>query len=466
MLMTEKSYSIRSRMLGRSALLLLSIFFILSLGVWHYARQSANYSYDRLLNSASLSIMEGLHVYDKQVDLDLPYAAFEMMQLADEDKVFYQALGTKGELITGYPDMPLPSKFNEESAIAFYNARYLSEEVRVVIRHKRLSEPAVSGWVTVVLAQTLRARHKMMNDILYRSFAVLFGIMACVMIVLWVAINRALEPLSSISKSLASHSLLSAEPIQTTPIQEVSPLVSAINDYQAQLLSNLAVMKRFIADASHQIRTAQSATQAQLDIASQSQNLADLPEHLNKIRKEHERLTRLTNQLLTHAMVVHRSDTVANEQMDIEAVMKQLLTECVRDNAHRQIDFSYQCEQTLPLFMGDSISLREAVRNLLDNAVYYGPEQNLIEIRLQADLSGIDIMIDDAGPGIPIGLREKALERFQRLDNGLSGSGLGLSIVASVAQAHGGDFFLEDSPFGGLRARVHLPKEGTVCRSE
>ena len=92
----------------------------------------------------------------------------------------------------------------------------------MVIRHKRLSEPAVSGWVTVVLAQTLRARHQMMSDILYRSFVVLFGIMVCVMIVLWVAINRALEPLSSISKSLASHSLLSAEPIKATPIQEVS----------------------------------------------------------------------------------------------------------------------------------------------------------------------------------------------------------------------------------------------------
>jgi two-component system sensor histidine kinase TctE len=407
--------------------------------------------------------MEGLHVYGKQVDLDLPYAAFEMMQLADEDKVFYQALGTQGELITGYPDMPLPAKVNVESAISFYNAHYLSEEVRVVIRHKRLSEPAVSGWVTVVLAQTLRARHKMMNDILYRSFAVLFGIMACVMIVLWVAINRALEPLSLISKSLASHSLVSAEPVQATPIQEVSPLVSAINDYQAQLLSNLAVMKRFIADASHQIRTAQSATQAQLDIASQSQNLADLPEHLRKIRTEHERLTRLTNQLLTHAMVVHRGDTAVTEQMDIEGVMKQLLTECVRDNAHRPIDFSYQCEQALPMFMGDSISLREAVRNLLDNAVYYGPEQNQIEICLQADSTGIDIIIDDAGSGISIELREKALERFQRLENGLSGSGLGLSIVTSVVEAHGGDFFLEDSPLGGLRARIHLPKEEGLC---
>ncbi|PYF80366.1 two-component system sensor histidine kinase TctE [Marinomonas alcarazii] len=463
MSMTEKSYSIRSRMLGRSAFLLLSIFLILSLGVWHYARQSANYSYDRLLNSASLSIMEGLHVYDKQVDLDLPYAAFEMMQLANEDKVFYQALGTQGELITGYPDMPLPAKMSVESPISFYNGHYLSEDVRVVIRHKRISEPSVSGWVTVVLAQTLRARHEMMIDILYRSFAVLFGIMACVMIVLWVAINRALEPLSSISKSLASHSLVSAEPIQTTPIQEVSPLVSAINDYQAQLLSNLALMKRFIADASHQIRTAQSATQAQLDIASQSQNLADLPEHLSKIRTEHDRLTRLTNQLLTHAMVVHRGDAGVIEKLDVESVVKQLLTECVRDNAHRTIDFSYQCELPLPLFMGDSISLREAIRNLLDNALYYGPEHNQIEILLQTDSSGIDIIIDDAGSGIPLELREKALERFQRLANDLSGSGLGLSIVTSVAEAHGGQFFLEDSPLGGLRARIHLPKEGVSC---
>jgi two-component system sensor histidine kinase TctE len=125
------------------------------------------------------------------------------------------------------------------------------------------------------------------------------------------------------------------------------------------------------------------------------------------------------------------------------------------------IDFSYQCEQKLSLFMGDAISLREAVRNLLDNAVYYGSEQNQIEICLKMDSYGIDIIIDDAGPSIPIELREKALERFQRLENGLSGSGLGLSIVTSVAEAHGGEFYLEDSPLGGLRARLRLPNEAS-----
>lgn len=460
--MTEKNYSLRARMLVRSAFLLLFIFLILSLGVWHYARQSANYSYDRLLNSASLSIMEGLHVYDQQVDLDLPYAAFEMMQLADQDKVFYQALGTQGELITGYADMPLPEKTQNEDPIVFYNAHYLSEEIRVVLRHKRLSEPALSGWVTVVLGQTLRARQDMMNDILYRSFAVLFGIMVCVMIVLWVAINRALEPLSSISKALSSHSPLSAEPIKSTPIQEVSPLVKAINDYQTQLLSNLASMKRFIADASHQIRTAQSATQAQLDIASQSQNINELPEYLRKIRKEHVHLTRLTNQLLTHAMVVHRGDAKLVEEMNIEIIMKQLLTECVRDNAHKLVEFSYQCEQVLPLIMGDPISLREAVRNLLDNALSYGPEQNQIEVSLQAHNNGLDIIVDDAGPGIECELREKAMMRFQRLSSDLNGSGLGLSIVTSVVESQGGGFFLEDSPLGGLRARIHLNLEGAL----
>jgi two-component system sensor histidine kinase TctE len=463
MSMIEKSYSLRLRMLTRSAFLLLSIFLILSIGVWHYAREASNYSYDRLLNSASLSIMEGLHVYGKKVDLDLPYAAFEMMQLAAQDKVFYQVLGTQGELITGYVDMPLFEKLKGESLLKFYNAHYLSEDVRVVVRHKRLSEPAVSGWVTVVLAHTLIARQQMMNDILYRSFAVLLGIMVFVMIVLWVAINRALEPLSSISKTLVSHSVLSAEPIQSTPIQEVFPLVKAINDYQAQLLSNLASMKRFIADASHQIRTAQSSTQAQLDIASQSKNVDELPEYLSKIREEHVRLTRLTNQLLTHAMVVHRGDTKIIEEMNVEVIMKQLLTECVRDNAHRMIDFSYQCEQALPLVMGDPISLREAVRNLLENAVYYGPEQNQIEIFLQSNNRSLDIIIDDAGPGIPNELRDKAKARFQRLANDLNGSGLGLSIVASVAEAHGGAFFLEDSPLGGLRTRIHLTIGSALC---
>lgn len=453
---TNQSYSLRKRMLARTALLLFVIFVLLNIGAWHYAKQAANYSYDRLLKSASLSMLEGVHVTGSRVDIDIPYAAFEMMQLAPDDKVFYRIQGPNGEFITGYQDLPLPKKIEPKSTTDFYNTTYLSEKVRVVVQRKWLSESGVSGWVSVALAQTLKARNEMRNDILYRSFLTLLGLLLLVLLVLWWAINRALEPLNAISQTLLAQPSLSATPLNATKIEEVAPLVNGINEYQARLSANLNTMKVFIADASHQIRTVQSATQAQLDIASQSQNIYELPDHLNKIREEHLRLTRLTNQLLSHAMVVHRGDTKSIGKVDLESLVKHLLTESVRDHAHRQIEFSYDCQSDIPPIVGDGISLKEALRNLLENAIHYGPENNQIDVSLQRQGACIDIVIDDSGPGIPKALRDQAKQRFQRLTKEKSGSGLGLAIVNSVVSAHGGHFLLEESPAGGLRVRIRL----------
>ncbi|MFC6672781.1 sensor histidine kinase [Marinobacterium aestuariivivens] len=456
---TEAGYSLRRRLLSRTALLLLVVLLVLSLGAWHYARQAADYSYDRLLSSASLSVMEGLFVRNGRVDLDLPYAALEMMQLAPDDKVFYQVQDPQGQWITGYDDLPQPEGFQPSETPFFYNARYRGEPLRFVIQSKRLTEPAVSGWVRVTLGQTLNARRELMIDILYKALVALMGLMLLALAALWFGINRALDPLSLISRTLQHRSAGDTQPLAKTPIQEVSPLVDAINSYHRRLLDNLEAMKMFIADASHQIRTAQSATQAQLDIASQSKDPATLPRRLDTIRQQHQQLTRLTNQLLAHAMVVHRSDTQSLELIDLEALLKQLLTECVRDHAHRDIEFAYHCDLQPATIPADSVSLREAVRNLLDNAVRYGPDDNHIDLHLTtAENRSLDIIVDDRGPGIPAHLRRQALQRFSRLAAGGSGSGLGLSIVQSVADAHGGALFLENSPLGGLRVRLNLPR--------
>lgn len=454
--MIDSSYSLRKRMFARTVLLLFAVFIMLNIGAWHYAKQAANYSYDRLLKSASLSMLEGVHVAGKSTDIDIPYAAFEMMQLTHEDKVFYRVQGPLSDFITGYEGLPLPKRLEGQATTKFYDTTYLSENIRVVLQRKRLSEADVSGWVSVALGQTLRARNEMRNDIFYRSFFTLLGTMLLVLTVLWWAINRALEPLSLISKNLLSQTSLSGVPLEKTAIEEVAPLVNGINEYQSRLMTNLDAMKVFIADASHQIRTVQSATQAQLDIASQSKNVNELPAHLDRIRAEHRRLTRLTNQLLAHAMVVHRGDTQALGYVDLEVLAKQLLTEIVRDNVHRHIEFSYDCQDPIPVIAGDGISLKEALRNVLENAIYYGPEENQIDIRLRQTELFIDVIVDDSGPGIPNQFRSQVMQRFQRLATSKEGSGLGLAIVSSVVAAHRGILSLEDSPTGGLRVRIRL----------
>ena len=363
--MTKPGYSLQQQLIIRTALLIMIVFVILSAGVWDYAKRAADISYNRLLNSASLSIIERISVRESQIDLDLPYAAFSMLELAPEDKLFYEIIDHHGKNLTGYKKTPSPTNYHPNSHPEFYNASYKGEAVSWVIQSKQLIAPVAHGWVVIKLGQTRRARIELANEIFYNALATLAGILLLTLLLVWLGVRSALQPLSVISKNLQARSVNDRHPIQTTPIQEVAPLVNAINDYQQQLFNNLSTMKVFIADASHQIRSSLGGLQGQLDIALQTTDSDELKTRLIKIRRQYKKLTRLTNQLLAHALVTHRSDSLTPQTIALNTLVEELLTETVRDHAHTDIEFSYNVDDPDIQFPGDKVSLKEALRNLI-----------------------------------------------------------------------------------------------------
>ncbi|SIS46062.1 sensor histidine kinase [Neptunomonas antarctica] len=456
--MTKRGYSLQHQLIIRTALLMIIVFVVLSAGVWDYAKRAADISFNRLLNSASLSIIERITVRDAQIDLDLPYAALSILELAPDDKVFYEVLDHRGQHLTGHQQTPAPTGYHPTSRPEFYNAYYKGEAVSWVIQSKHLTAPIANGWVVIKLGQTRRARTELADEIFYSALATLFGILLLTLLLVWLGVRRALQPLSIISNNLHAQPFNNRQPLQNTPIQEVAPLVDAINDYQQQLLTNLTTMKIFIADASHQIRSSLGGLQGQLDIALQTTDSHELKSRLIKIRHEYQKLTRLTNQLLAHALVTHRSDSLTPQKIKLNTLVEELLTEVVRDYAHTDIEFSYTAADQPIQLPGDKISLKEALKNLLDNAVRYGPDNNQIDITLgRIDEQTIEIIIDDSGPGIAPHQRRQALQRFSCLNPAISGSGLGLAIVETVIQAHQGTLKLDRSPHGGLRVFIRLP---------
>jgi two-component system osmolarity sensor histidine kinase EnvZ len=140
-------------------------------------------------------------------------------------------------------------------------------------------------------------------------------------------------------------------------------------------------------------------------------------------------------------------------ETDLAALLDELIAVARRDGA----DIS----QTLPedcVLMLRPDAMQRCLANLLRNAQRYGSH---IWVSAMPRRDGVDILIDDDGPGIPPAERETVFRPFQRLDNSRSpdtgGLGLGLAIARDVARGHGGEITLEDSPQGGLRVRVHLP---------
>ncbi|MBN0986946.1 sensor histidine kinase [Amphritea pacifica] len=327
-----------------------------------------------------------------------------------------------------------------------------------VIQSKRLIAPTANGWVVIKLGQTKNARHELSDEIFFSSLATLSGILLLTLLMAWLGVRRALQPLSIISENLKSRSPNDRRPLKTPEIREVTPLIDAINNYQQQLLNNLQTMKVFIADASHQIRSSLGGIQGQLDVTLQASDIDDIRSRLVNIRQQHKKLTRLTNQLLAHALVTHRSDSMEPQSIAVNPLVEELLTVIVRDHAHTQIDFSYTAEADNIRIPGDKVSLKEALKNLLENAVRYGPENNQIDIILRpGDANMLEIIIDDSGPGIPAHQRRQAVQRFSRLSADASGSGLGLAIVETVIQAHQGSLKLDRSPSGGLRVVIRIP---------
>lgn len=453
---TNHRYSLRRRLLSRMSAALILMLVLIGVGVWIYARKAADYSYDRLLEGSSLSILEQVYARDGKVQVDLPYAALNMLSLAPDDRVFYQVVGPNGHHLTGYTDLPLPKDYKPSIHARFFNGEYSGETVRFVLQSRLLVEQGVDGWVTVEVGQTRIARRAMTYRLLFGALGLLAVVMLLGLLFVGIGINRALAPLKTVARELRRRSPTDFHPLQTEAPKEISPLVDTLNSFITRLHGSLDAMHVFIADAAHQIRTPMATLQAHLEMAGNSQKPEEWRERVDKAQDQSRRLIRLTNQLLSHAMVVHRGDTQTLARVDLGDLLKQLVVETVRDHAHRPLEFAFHNRLGEAWILGDPLSLKEAFRNLLDNAIKYGPEDNVITVELRPGLSDdqIDVRIEDQGPGIEPSLRERSLQRFERLQPHQGGSGLGLAIVQAVVAIHDATLTLAEGHVGGLAVIV------------
>ena len=226
----------------------------------------------------------------------------------------------------------------------------------------------------------------------------------------------------------------------------------------------------------HQIRTALSALQGQLELASKEQAPQSLKNRIEKAERQNRQTIHLTNQLLAHAMVIHRADQKIVSDIHLADLLKTVLQTLLREHVKSDIDFSVNIAPEIEdggkdadVIAGDSISIREAISNVIDNAIKHGPANNRIDISLSEktlNLRGrqrkqLILQVDDAGPGIPEERRAKVLERFYTTGTGIDSSGLGLSIVDEVMRSHKAQLRLGNSALGGLSVRMIFTRKMT-----
>ena len=259
--------------------------------------------------------------------------------------------------------------------------------------------------------------------------------------VTWRTVARTLRPVEEIREEverISSRELGRRVPVPQRD-DEIGRLATTMNRMLERLERSQERRRRFVADAAHELRSPVASIRQQAEVAVEHPETTTLDELAQGVLAEDDRLQRLVEDLLLLARMDERAPEP--EQVDLDDVV--LDTTGVSPGRVR----------------GDRASLERVVRNLLDNAARHARERAAIGV---VELDGhVVLAVEDDGPGIDPGDRERALERFVRLDGArdrrTGGTGLGLSIVRDVTTAYGGSVELGDSSLGGLLVRIELP---------
>ncbi|MCT8999437.1 sensor histidine kinase [Chelativorans intermedius] len=427
---TARGQSIAYRLGVAMVLILVMVVLASIVAATRFGQTASDETFDRLLRGAALQIAERISVNDGRVVVDLPVSAFELLSLARSDRVFYRIIGPDGQTMTGYEDLPLPR--SNAGADAIYDARYKNTGIRAVKLTRLLAERSMSGQVIIVVAQTTRERAALAGSIATNAVLIIAAAGVLLLFLALLVLRVALKPLARVERAILAREANDLSPIDVPAPQEVAVLVAAINRFMGRLENRIEAMQNFVADAAHQIRTPITALRAQAQLALEEKD----PERLERLhRRLYARsvgLGRLADQLLSRALIAHRADTALRERIDLRrvALEAERETRAVSDQA---INVDLPDEEVW--VEGDAVSLREAVKNLLNNAVRHGAAPVRVQVERREHHAAI--MVCDRGSGIPEALAARIGERFTSDGISPDSAGLGLSIVASVAAMHG-----------------------------
>jgi signal transduction histidine kinase len=244
---------------------------------------------------------------------------------------------------------------------------------------------------------------------------------------------------------------------------ELERLGNAFNRLLGRLATTVQEQRRFMADASHELRTPVSIarTTAQVTLARQSRTDAEYRESLEIVAAQTGRLTRVVDDMFMLALADIDCRPLAPRTLYLDEVVKECGRAARVLGQQRQIGIVVRTPQEVPV-RGDEGLLRQLLMNLLENAVRHTPDRGVVTLTLQPNGSQVELAVEDTGPGIRPADRERIFDRFVRLAHAGSdgGAGLGLPIARWIAGRHGGTVQVDSTYTAGGRFVVVLPTDG------
>jgi heavy metal sensor kinase len=252
------------------------------------------------------------------------------------------------------------------------------------------------------------------------------------------------------------------------PNDELGRLAQTLNALIDRLQKAIEEMRRFTADAAHELRTPLAVLRSGIEVALRSPRSAEeYRQALEAAADEANRLTRLADQLLFLSRQAAGMMQLDRDEMRLDALVKDVAEQFAGRSQEAGVTLAVEPLEPFTV-RGDDIRLSQVFYNVLDNAIKYTPRGGRVSVRGRAVDHRVEIQVEDNGIGIPPSHVSHVFKRFYRVEQSRNsergGSGLGLSIAQSAVEAHGGSISIESTPGGGTVVSIRLPTELTASK--
>jgi two-component system, OmpR family, sensor histidine kinase TctE len=438
---------------------------------WRAAVDAANAAYDRSLLGAIKAMDANISTASGGLAVELPYRMLEFFELTASGQVFYRVATEDGLVEVGNADLPPPARPLVTGQPQFSDASYFDEPVRVGSYARTLDRPLAGHpapeRIVIQVAETLQSRQAFTRALVWESLARDVALVIAATGLLVLVVGWALRPLARLRAEVQARPAQDLRPISPNGIPtDVRPLVEAINDHVARNRQQTEARRRFVDDASHQLRTPLTTLATQVAFALRETDPVLQRQALAAIKSQLDETVRQANQML--ALARTDSAEVVLEPVDLDALAHAVTREWWAEARAAGIDLGLESARGAVHVLAQPTLLEEALSNLLHNAIRYTPRGGRVTVKVRSGGPRAWIEVVDDGPGIRPEEFARAGERFFRGSNVRQpGTGLGLAIVKSIAERLGGELLLAPGPdVRGLRARIALPAVGRGDQTE
>lgn len=406
-----------------------------SFSLYRNTLESVNTAYDRMLIASVHSIGDLLRIENGELKASLPYAALEIYEADYSSQMIYRINGLDGKFFDGDEELPAYSGKRANHA-AYPSLAHIYEDTYrgVPVRVAALFQPVVTngprGAVLVQVAETMENRSALARKIFWETLIRQAALLVVIVSVTLYVVSRALQPVDALRRQLDERPADDLSPVEPPiALRELQPFIDALNDLMARLRRLLDHQQRFVANASHQLRTPLAVLKTQLQSGLQG----DAPEKviLGEMSGTVERATNLANQLLSLAKVEQLRGRGMQEVCDLSMLARETAVDLSPLIAEKDLDFELDAEKAF--VVGHPWMVGELISNLLHNAIRHTPAGGKLGIRIAHLDERVLLTVWDSGSGIAPDTLEGVFKAFS--STGSSSGGLGLAICSEIVDS-------------------------------